>query len=127
MQILVLSAKEGGLFQQTNDTKDNNLLLCVGYSFLLICNSMNEFKYILFLKRLAKITSKRFLVTSNKKTAFDVQVAPANLNFAVYTLFPSTFVAILSLRFFCVVGRVLVVWHIYIGNFALSFKYYCIL
>ena len=79
------------------------------------------------LKRLGKLTSERFLVTSNKKTAFDVQVAPANLDFAVHTVFPSTFVAILSLRFSFVVGRVLVVWHIYIRNFALSFKYYCIL
>ena len=88
---------------------------------------MNEFKSYCVLKRLGRLTSERFLVTSNKKTAFDVQVAPANLDFAVYTLFPSTFVAILSLRFSFVVGRVLVVWHIYIGNFALSFKYYCIL
>ena len=52
------------------------------------------------LKRLRKLTGERFLVTSKKKTAFDVQVAPANLDFAVYTLFSSTFVAILSLRFF---------------------------
>jgi len=46
------------------------------------------------LKRLRKLTGERFLVKSNKKIAFDVQVAPANLDFAVYTLFPITFVAI---------------------------------
>ena len=57
------------------------------------------------LKRLRKLTGERFLVTSNKKTAFDVQVAPANLDFDVYTLFSSTFVAILSLRFFLCRGE----------------------
>ena len=46
------------------------------------------------LKRLRKLTGERFLVRSNKEAAFDLQVAPANLDFAVYTLFPSTFVAI---------------------------------
>ena len=84
---------------------------------------MNEFKYILFLKRLGKLTSERFLVTSNKKTAFDVQVAPANMDFAGYTLFPSTFVAIVlfALSVFPLSGgRVPVVWHIDMGNFALS-------
>ena len=79
------------------------------------------------LKRLRKLTGERFLVTSNKKSVFDVQVAPANLDFAVYTLFSSTFVAILSPCFSSVGGRVLVVWHINTGNFALPFKYYCIL
>ena len=67
-------------------TKDNYLLLCIGYSFELICNSMNEFKCILCFKEITKV-DERFLVTSNKnKTAFDVQVSLANLDFAVYTV-----------------------------------------
>ena len=37
------------------------------------------------LKEITKVY-ERFLVTSNKKTAFDVQVSLANLDFAVYTV-----------------------------------------
>ena len=46
---------------------------------------MNEFKCIRCFKEITK-AYERFLVTSNKKTAFDVQVALANLDFAVYTV-----------------------------------------
>ena len=83
MQIFLLSAKEADLLQST---KDNCLLLCIGSSFELICNSMNEFKCIVCFKEITKV-DERFLVTSNKnKTAFDVQVSLANLDFAVYTV-----------------------------------------
>ena len=57
---------------------------------------MDEFKYMLCFKEITK-AYERFLVTSNKKTALDVHFALANLDFAVYTLFPSTFVAIVLL------------------------------
>ena len=46
---------------------------------------MNEFKCILCFKEITK-AYERFLVTSNKKTAFNVQVALANLDFAEYTV-----------------------------------------
>ena len=46
---------------------------------------MNELKCILYFKEITK-AYERFLVTSNKKTAFNVQVARANLDFAVYTV-----------------------------------------
>ena len=41
-------------------TKDNSLLLCIGYSFELICNSMHEFKCILCFKGVMK-ANEQFL------------------------------------------------------------------
>ena len=82
MQIFLLFVKKADSLQ---NTKDNCLSLCISYSFELICDSMNDFKCILCFREITKVY-ERFLVTSNKKTAFDVKVSLANLDFAVYTV-----------------------------------------